>query len=187
MENQVPFTHFRTIVSTYEIDTDGIAQRATLPRLCNHCENPPCVQVCPTQATYQRPDGIVVVDNTVCVGCGYCIQACPYDARFINPQTRTADKCNFCIQRVDAGLLTACVETCVGGARIFGDLNDSDSDISRLLREYPTQVLKPAMGTNPRVFYIGLEAWLQAKVVGEQAPWSREKLLADVKNADANL
>lgn len=176
MENETPVGYHRTIVSTYELDFNDTARRATLPRLCNHCENPPCVEVCPTQATYQRPDGIVVVDNEVCIGCGYCVQACPYDARFINPETHTADKCNFCLHRTEAGLLPACVETCVGGARIFGDLNDPNSEISRLLQEYPTQVLKPAMGTGPRVYYIGLDDYLQAKVNGEPVPWTEEEL-----------
>jgi len=136
--------------------------------------------VCPTQATYKRHDGIVVVDNEVCIGCGYCIQACPYDARFINPETDTVDKCNFCVLRTEAGLLPACVETCVGGARIFGDLNDPQSEISRLLREYPTQVLKPEMGTNPRVFYIGLSEYLQAAVKGEPVPWNKEEILKEI-------
>lgn len=175
MENQVPLGQFRTIVSAYEVDVAGAARRVTLPRLCNHCENPPCVEVCPTQATYQRKDGIVVVDNTMCVGCGYCVQACPYDARFINAETHTVDKCTFCVHRVDAGLLTACVETCVGGARVFGDLNDPGSEVSSLLRKHATQVLKPSMGTESRVFYIGLPAYLQASVDGEQVvfPWEK--------------
>jgi len=186
MENEVPLGEFRTIVSTYEIDAGGRARRATLPRLCNHCEHPPCVEVCPTQATYKRPDGIVVVDNTVCIGCGYCVQACPYDARYINPETHTADKCTFCVHRVEAGLLPACVETCVGGARIFGDLNDPDSEVSRLLQEYPTEVLKPEMGTDPRVFYIGLSDYLQAKVDGVPVPWSKEEILEGMTDGSAN-
>lgn len=107
MENLVPLGQFRTIVSTYEVDVTGDPRRVTLPRLCNHCENPPCVEVCPTQATYKREDGIVVVDNTVCIGCGYCVQGCPYDARFINSEIHTVDKCTFCVHRVDAGLLLA--------------------------------------------------------------------------------
>ena len=176
MENDVPLGYHRTIVSTYEIDFGDTARRATLPRLCNHCENPPCVEVCPTQATYKRGDGIVVVDNEVCIGCAYCVQACPYDARYINPETHTADKCTFCVHRTEAGLLPACVETCVGGARIFGDLNDPNSEINQLLKEHATQVLKPEMGTDPRVFYIGLSDYLQAKVNGEPVPWTEEEL-----------
>ena len=179
-ENAVPMGNFRTIVPSFEIDVNGTARRATLPRLCNHCENPPCVEVCPTQATYKREDSIVVVDNEVCIGCGYCVQGCPYDARFINPETHTADKCNFCVHRTEAGLLPACVETCVGGARIFGDLNDPQSAVSKLIAEHTTQVLKPEMGTEPNVFYIGLSDYLQARVRGEPTPWSKEEIMQDL-------
>ncbi|WP_051341130.1 sulfate reduction electron transfer complex DsrMKJOP subunit DsrO [Azospirillum halopraeferens] len=171
MENAVPANSFRTIVSTYEVTEGGRAGTAMLPRLCNHCEDAPCLPVCPTGATFQRRDGIVVVDNTVCVGCGYCVQACPYDARFINHETRTADKCTFCVHRVDAGLLPACVETCVGGARIFGDLNDPGSTVSRLVRTQAPKVLKPGQGTDPRVFYIGLDPNLEGKVEGTPTLW----------------
>jgi tetrathionate reductase subunit B len=121
-------------------------------------------------ATFQRADGIVLVDNTRCVGCGYCVQACPYDARFVNHETGTADKCTFCVHRVDAGLLPACVETCVGSARIFGDLNDPDSAVSRLIRDHAPEPLKPAAGTNPQVRYIGLDGRLQDKIDGERSP-----------------
>lgn len=171
MENDVPENSFRTIVSTYEVTEQGKAGSYMLPRLCNHCEDPPCIPVCPTGATYQRRDGIVVVDNSVCVGCAYCVQACPYDARFINHETQTADKCTFCVHRVEAGLLPACVETCVGGARIFGDLKDPDSMVSKLVREQNPKVLKPEMGTQPRVFYIGLDPKMQGKVDGTPTLW----------------
>ncbi|MGX9079846.1 4Fe-4S dicluster domain-containing protein, partial [Klebsiella pneumoniae] len=126
---------------------------------CNHCAEPACLDVCPTGATFQRDDGIVVVNNDWCVGCGYCVQACPYDARFINHETNTADKCTFCAHRLEAGLLPACVESCVGEARIIGDLNDPKSQISRLLREYESalKVLKPEAHTQPRVFYLGMD------------------------------
>ncbi|TWA91866.1 tetrathionate reductase beta subunit [Azospirillum brasilense] len=171
MENDVPENSFRTIVSTYEVTEQGKAGSYMLPRLCNHCEKPPCIPVCPTGATFQRRDGIVVVDNTVCVGCAYCVQACPYDARFINHETQTADKCTFCVHRVEAGLLPACVETCVGGARVFGDLNDPDSAVSTLVREGNPKVLKPEQGTQPRVFYLGLDPRFQGKVDGTQTLW----------------
>ncbi|AWJ93591.1 tetrathionate reductase subunit B (plasmid) [Azospirillum baldaniorum] len=176
MENDVPENSFRTIVSTYEVTEQGKAGSYMLPRLCNHCEDPPCIPVCPTGATFQRRDGIVVVDNTVCVGCAYCVQACPYDARFINHETQTADKCTFCVHRVEAGLLPACVETCVGGARIFGDLNDPDSAVATLVREENPKVLKPEQGTQPRVFYLGLDPRFQGKVDGTPTLWrpSRE-------------
>jgi len=110
------------------------------------------------QATFQREDGVVLVDNERCVGCAYCVQACPYDARFINHETQTADKCTFCEHRLEVGLLPACVESCVGGARVIGDMNDETSTISQLLKEHKEEirVLKPGMNTNPHVFYIGL-------------------------------
>jgi tetrathionate reductase subunit B len=117
-----------------------------LPRLCNHCDNPPCIPVCPVSATYKREDGIVAVDGDRCVGCAYCVQACPYDARFINHETNKADKCTFCAHRVDAGLLPACVETCVGGARIFGDINDAEGELARRLKEAGLSVGSTGMG-----------------------------------------
>lgn len=171
MENQVPEHGFRTIVSTYEVETKGVTNAYMLPRLCNHCQNPPCVPVCPVGATWSEPDGVVVVDNTRCVGCGYCVQACPYDARFINSKTQTADKCTFCLHRVRAGLLPACVETCVGGARVFGDLAHPDSAVSRLVAENEVKVLKPELGTKPHVFYIGLDPRFKGRVEGEPALW----------------
>jgi tetrathionate reductase subunit B len=175
-ENAVPEGSFRTVVSTYSVKvTDGDQPAGTylLPRTCNHCEEPPCVPVCPVGATFKREDGIVVVDSDRCVGCAYCVQACPYDARFINHATNKADKCTFCAHRVDAGLLPACVETCVGGARIFGDLNDPKGELRRRLdaAKSDLKVLKPELGTKPNVFYIGLDARFQGKVEGEGSLW----------------
>jgi tetrathionate reductase subunit B len=160
-ENKVPQEKFRTYVPEYELGTYPHVRKAFLPQLCNHCAEPSCVSVCPTGATFARKDGIVVVDNEVCWGCGYCINACPYDKRYFNPVTNVADKCTLCAHRVDNGLLPACVETCVGGARIFGDFNDPHSHVSKLLATFPTTVLKPASGTKPRIFYIGLSGEIQ--------------------------
>lgn len=171
MENDVPENSFRTIVSTYEVNDGAHSGTYMLPRLCNHCDEPPCIPVCPVGATFQRADGIVVVDGDRCVGCAYCVQACPYDARFINHDTGKADKCTFCAHRVDAGLLPACVETCVGGARIFGDLNDPDSTVRQLLDKNQVKVLKPEMRTKPHVFYIGLDKRFQGQVEGEGTLW----------------
>ncbi|UCV02449.1 sulfate reduction electron transfer complex DsrMKJOP subunit DsrO [Dechloromonas denitrificans] len=172
MENVSPEGQFRTVVATYAV-TDGAGKTglAVLPRLCNHCEQPPCIPVCPVGATFKRQDGIVLVDGDRCVGCAYCVQACPYDARFINHHTGKADKCTFCSHRLEAGLLPACVETCVGGARIFGDINNPASEISTRLKvaEGKTQVLKPEAGTTPRVFYIGLDDHLKGRVDGASA------------------
>lgn len=171
MENAVPENSFRTIVSTYEVHEGKRTGTYMLPRLCNHCDNPPCIPVCPVGATFQRKDGVVVVDGDRCVGCAYCVQACPYDARFINHATGKADKCTFCAHRVDAGLLPACVETCVGGARIFGDLNDPNSKVRHLVDQNKIKVLKPEMGTQPHVFYLGLDERFQGRVVGEGTLW----------------
>lgn len=170
VENAVPPYKRRTIVSTYELSWMGRPRRAVLPRLCNHCQEPPCVAGCPTRATYKREDGVVVVDASVCIACGYCIQNCPYDSRFLNERTRVADKCNLCIHRVEQGLLPACVETCVGKSRVFGDLSDPDNEVSRLIRSHPVQVLKPEHGTSPQVFYIGLNEALQGSIQGTPAP-----------------
>jgi len=129
--------------------------RSFLPRLCNHCSEPPCVYVCPTNVTYKRKqDGIVVVDQGLCIGCKYCVQACPYDARYLDPYTGWADKCDFCIHRVSQGVEPSCVSTCVGGARIFGDLNDPESEVSKLIAENRVTVLRDEMGTFPNVYYI---------------------------------
>ncbi|PSJ43946.1 sulfate reduction electron transfer complex DsrMKJOP subunit DsrO [Zobellella taiwanensis] len=176
MENLPPVGQFRTTVQQYEVRLEN-RQQATqvmLPRLCNHCANPPCIPVCPTQATYQRDDGIVVVDNQQCVGCAYCVQACPYDARFINHDTQTADKCTFCVHRLEVGLLPACVESCVGGARVIGDLNNPQSQAGRLLREHADdiKVLKPEQGTGPQVYYIGLGDEFVNRIDGQPGLWS---------------
>lgn len=179
IENQSPVGQFRTVVNQYEVKTDtneGVAQMM-MPRLCNHCDEPPCVPVCPVQATYQHKDGIVVVDSDRCVGCGYCVQACPYDARFINEETNTADKCTFCTHRLDAGLLPACVESCVGGARMIGDIKDDSSLVSQLLvaNKEDIKIIKPEMNTKPHVFYIGLDAAFESQVEGQVNLWSPDE------------
>jgi tetrathionate reductase subunit B len=169
MENALPEGELRTVVATYAVTTpEGHSGLSVVPRLCNHCEEPPCIPVCPVGATFKRTDGVVLVDGERCVGCAYCVQACPYDARFINHETGKADKCTFCSHRIEVGLLPACVETCVGGARIFGDINDPASEISRRLKaaEGRTRVLKPEAATTPRVFYLGLDEHLDGRVPG---------------------
>lgn len=160
-ENKVSKEKFRTYVPEYELGIFPDVRKTFLPQLCNHCAEPSCVSVCPTGATFSREDGIVVVDSDICWGCGYCINACPYDKRFFNPITHVADKCTLCAHRLDVGLLPACVESCVGGARISGDLNDPKSHISQMLKTFPASVLKPSSGNKPRVFYVGLSGEIQ--------------------------
>ena len=154
-EFDVPLGNTRSWVEYVEKGEYPNVSRNFLPRLCNHCSNPPCVRVCPTGATYKRhEDGIVITDHDICIGCKYCIVACPYDARFFNPITRTADKCDFCLHRVKQGIVPACVNTCQGKARIFGDRNDPNSEVSKLIANNAVTVLREGMGTGPNVFYI---------------------------------
>ncbi len=124
------------------------------PGQCMQCGNTPCDRVCPTKATGIDANGIVTVDSRKCIGCKYCMTACPYNARYYNAQIEAVDKCTFCAHRVYAGRLPACVETCPTKVRVFGDLNDPDSEVSRLIARHPNRVLKPEMGTKPFLFYL---------------------------------
>jgi tetrathionate reductase subunit B len=128
-----------------------------VPKICNQCEKPPCVQVCPVGATYRTEDGVVLVDSQYCIGCRYCIQACPYGARFIRPETKTAEKCTFCYHRIVKGLLPACVEVCPTQARVFGDLKSIASPIIQFMRFNKTFVLKPGLNTEPKVYYADID------------------------------
>jgi len=179
-ENDVPDepVFFRTWVERYTILWNGEVQVENIsvgprkeavqpekevvrtffvPKLCNHCEKPPCVQVCPVKATFKTQDGAVIVDSSRCVGCRYCIQACPYGARYLHPKTNTADKCTFCYHRVVKGLQPACVEVCPTQARIFGDLRSKASRLVRFERMNMISVLKPNLNTEPKVRYAQLD------------------------------
>jgi Fe-S-cluster-containing dehydrogenase component len=128
-----------------------------VPKLCNQCANPPCVQVCPVGATFATEDGVVLIDRDRCIGCRYCIQACPYGARYLDPKAKVADKCTFCYHRVVRGLLPACVEACPTQARIFGDLRSRASRLVRFARMNKIHVLKPQLNTEPKVYYAQLD------------------------------
>lgn len=140
-----------------EIEGLDITKSFFLPKLCNQCEKPPCVQVCPVAATYKTGDGVVLVDRDRCIGCRYCIQACPYGARYLDPHEHVADKCTWCYHRITRGLKPACVEVCPVGARKFGDLRDPESDVSKWIEELRLYVLKEDLGTKPRVHYTQLD------------------------------
>ncbi len=128
-----------------------------VPKMCNHCAESPCVQVCPVGATFETPDGVVLVDKKYCLGCRYCVQACPYGCRFIDPRTKTVDKCSLCYHRITRGLTTACCEVCPTGARMLGDLKNPKDPIHAFLRTHKVQVLKPQMATRSKTFYNGLD------------------------------
>ncbi|HVJ47611.1 sulfate reduction electron transfer complex DsrMKJOP subunit DsrO [Desulfitobacterium sp.] len=153
-ENNVPLGVFRNWVEELETGKFPNVSRHRLPRLCNHCENPSCLNVCPVKATYQLEDGTVLVDYDRCIGCKYCIAACPYDARFINPERNTAEKCTYCHERLEVGLQPACVNTCISGARVFGDINDPNSEIAKIIATNAVTVSKPETNNRPQTYYI---------------------------------
>ncbi|MHC4173640.1 MAG: sulfate reduction electron transfer complex DsrMKJOP subunit DsrO [Planctomycetota bacterium] len=160
----VPLGVWRSWVKQIERGKFPNTQRHFLPRLCNHCEHPPCVEACPTKSAYQREDGANLVREERCIGCRLCVAACPYNARFSHPDKKIADKCTFCVHRVDKGLVPACVNTCQGKARIFGDLNDPESEVAKLVAREAIQVLKPELGTEPRVFYIASDTGVAGRI-----------------------
>ncbi len=165
-ENNVPIGYWRSWVKGIQKGTFPVAANLFLRRLCNQCDVPPCVQVCPVQATVRREeDGVVVMFYGKCIGCGMCIAACPYDARFFNPIRNTADKCDFCLSRIDNGLRPACVEACVSGALTFGNLDDPSSDIFQKMATTATSVIKPELGTNPKVFYVQADHSLKGRII----------------------
>lgn len=207
MENDVPMSGFNSWVKVYDMGVYPKAKRVFIPRLCNHCEGtekdkvPPCVKICPEYpkkrqtfttadgkkisyrdgATYKRPDGLILIDNDPCTGCGKCITECPFGSRYFDPRIKSgADKtknavgkCTFCQPRLEKGLEPACVRNCVGRARIFGDLNDPNSEVSRLIKNNPVKTLKASKlkeDIRPRVYYIGLDedaAKIEAKTEEE--------------------
>ena len=176
VENGTPPGIFWTRVLEKEEGIFPLAYNVFMPVRCNHCGNPPCVPVCPTGASHKRKkDNLVLIDQELCIGCGSCVLACPYDVRFLPMSAHgyygeqktpyeekayqkwekgTAQKCTMCVHRVDKGLKPACVETCPTKALVFGDLNDSNSEIARLVHERPHFRPNPELGTDPCVFYL---------------------------------
>jgi len=159
-ENDVPIGVFRTWVKYVEKGVFPDTRRHFAVLRCNQCDDAPCATICPTRALYRRPDGIVDFDSNACIGCKSCMQACPYDALYIDPSSHTAAKCNLCSHRVDRGLLPACEIVCPTQAIMSGDFDDPESPVAKIASREPVAVRKPDQGTLPKVFYVGADATL---------------------------
>lgn len=154
-ENEVPLGVTRTYVKSVDVGLFPQVRRAFQVTRCNQCTDAPCVNACPTQAMYKRPDGIVDFDKEICIGCKACMAACPYDAIFINPEDHSAEKCNLCAHRIDVGLEPACVTVCPTEAILVGDLNDPASKVAQAVQRKPALVRRPEKETGPGLFYLG--------------------------------
>ena len=143
---------------TQSVSEEEIFKTFFVPKMCNQCAKSPCTQVCPVEATYESPEGIALVDEKYCIGCRYCIQACPYGCRYLHPKKKTVDKCTLCYHRITKGLEPACAEICPTGARIYGDLNDNNGKLKQFLKDHNCHVLKPHLNTGSKLFYNGLSA-----------------------------
>jgi Fe-S-cluster-containing dehydrogenase component/formate-dependent nitrite reductase membrane component NrfD len=165
-EHDVPIGVYRTWVKYIEKGEFPNSRRYFLVNRCNHCDDAPCVTICPTKALYKRKDGIVDFDSSRCIGCKSCMQACPYDALYIDPYSNTAAKCNYCAHRTEVGLEPACVIVCPERAIIAGDLQNPDSEIARIVAREPVRTRKPEQGTGPNVYYLGAE---EAAIIPEMA------------------
>ena len=162
VENNVPMDHTRIWVHDQGIQ--GVwpeLSRTFVPYNCMHCEHPPCTDVCVSGATYKdKVNGLVLVDQDACIGCGYCVAACPYGVRYIDQKRGVVDKCNACLQRLEVGLEPACVATCVGKSRLFGDLNDPNSEVSIAMRNAKSvtnlDYENGELDTDPNIYYLNL-------------------------------
>jgi Fe-S-cluster-containing dehydrogenase component/formate-dependent nitrite reductase membrane component NrfD len=186
-EHEVPLGVDRTWVKYIEKGEFPNNRRLFSVMRCNHCDYAPCVTICPVTALYRRDDGIIDFNSDRCIGCKSCMQACPYDALFIDPNSNTAAKCNFCTHRIEIGLEPSCVVVCPEQAIVCGDLDDPNSKLSKLIERHPVQVRKPEKGTKPKLFYIdGDEASLvPSRTQADGASmWSRGEHAADGNHQD---
>jgi len=175
-ENHVPVGVNRTWVKYVEKDVFPETRRVFQVTRCNHCANPPCVKICPVTAMYQRKDGIVDFDSDRCIGCKACMQACPYDSIYIDPDEGTAAKCHFCAHRTEVGLEPACVVVCPEHAIIAGDLSDQTSEAAQLVASQPVRVRKPEQNTRPKLYYIDSDEVAIAPTAARHEPiymWSQ--------------
>ena len=153
-ENDVPLGAFNTWIESFDVERpDGRIARANVPKQCNHCADAPCVKVCPTGASYRAEDGTVQIDQDRCIGCKYCMAACPYGVRIQIEKTGVIEKCRFCWYEGEPGNPPACVGTCISGARVFGDLDDPDSDISREIARTNAQPIAGDL-TESKIYYV---------------------------------
>ena len=178
-ENEVPLGVTRTYVKNVDIGVFPSTRRAFQVTRCNQCDDPPCVEACPTSAMFRRPDGIVDFDKSICIGCKACMAACPYDAIFINPEDHSAEKCNFCAHRLEVGLEPACVIVCPVEAILVGDLHDPASRVARYVNQDAVQVRRPEKGTRPKLYYKGAHAATLDPIAARQPPgglfmWSQQ-------------
>ena len=186
-ENDVPVGVTRTYVKHVETGLFPDTRRQFQVTRCNQCLEPPCVTACPVTAMYKRNDGIVDFDKDVCIGCKACIAACPYDAIFINPEDHSAEKCNFCTQRLDVGLEPACVTVCPVEAILIGDMHDPASKVAQIIGRESVNVRRPEKQTKPKLYYVGIDqATLDPLAAqtpeGDLFMWSEQK--NDVANGD---
>jgi Fe-S-cluster-containing dehydrogenase component/formate-dependent nitrite reductase membrane component NrfD len=170
-EHDVPIGVYRTWVKYIERGEFPNSRRYFLVNRCNHCDDAPCVKICPTQALYKRADGIVDFDSNRCIGCKSCMQACPYDALYIDPYSHTAAKCNYCAHRTELGLEPACVVVCPEHAIIAGDMHNPKTEIAQIIAREPVRVRKPEQGTKPNVYYLGAdEAAINPEGAAQELP-----------------
>lgn len=164
MENETPVDCFNTWVESWDAGTYPNVRRANLPKLCNHCADAPCQNACPTEATYTTDEGVVLVNQEECIGCKACLEACPFQVRWFDEEEKKAGKCTFCYHRSSQGMQPKCVSTCITKSRLFGDLNDPDSDISRRLSEIEPERLHAELEGEVAVYYVGLTKTTEAPV-----------------------
>ena len=170
-EHDVPIGVYRTWVKYIEKGEFPNSRRYFLVNRCNHCTDAPCVTICPTRALFKRSDGIVDFDSNRCIGCKSCMQACPYDALYIDPYSQTAAKCNYCAHRTEVGLEPACVTVCPEHAIIAGDMHNPRTEIASILAHERVRVRKPEQRTRPNVYYVGAdEAALDPEIAVEELP-----------------
>ncbi len=189
-ENDVPVGDFRTWVKYTEIGTFPAVRRHFAVLRCNHCTNAPCVTICPVTALHKRSDGIVDLDRDACIGCKACLQACPYDAIYLNEDTGGAEKCHYCAHRIEQNMEPACVTVCPEQAIVAGDLHDPGSEVGHLSRLPDAEVRRPEQRTGPNVYYIGTDpVSLQPGTAAEPETylWSERRAPAPDWPADREL